>query len=561
MADTVGLGDPLDLSWARRFALWASYAFGQPLPQNQPGTGRNAFAHESGIHADGALKDRATTSCTTTTRSDRSRRTGTPGQGRVVLTGEYGGKAGFRHVLDGLGIDAGQDEDLVFQLVQLCASATGKPLTDDELRLIAAYPRQLALLYPGELEAGRLAAPELPAELASAAGTAEPTPLIRVEHRIGDGGNRDREHDNAQGKPGVDDQQDKADHDTGDTDLHMRGHNELQTPDIPLERDRNRPGLLLTATRRSFPYLHGSSPSERRGQIRCEMMGRTPREDQMTLSLPIEPQANELLSRDGFAMLLAMMLDQQVPFEKAFNSPYQLALRLGHEPTAQEIADFDPDALADIFARRPALHRFPRAMAARAQELARIVADRYDGDASAVWATAKDGADLRRRLAELPGYGTYKAQITIALLGKQLGIQPDGWREAAGHFGEAGSHYSVADISDDSSLAAVRSYKKAAESSSENGRPPANGSAPVTSAAGEALASAFRVDRSGAAPADRRQGHGRGGVAAGRRQWRQDSPRSAPLPRSARSASASRRSQPDRAPRQERCWRSAWAWA
>jgi uncharacterized HhH-GPD family protein len=191
------------------------------------------------------------------------------------------------------------------------------------------------------------------------------------------------------------------------------------------------------------------------------MMSTTPREEEMTLSLPIEPQANELLSRDGFALLLAMMLDQQVPFEKAFNSPYQLALRLGHEPTAQEVADFDPDALAGIFAERPALHRFPRAMAARAQELARIVADRYDGDASALWSSAGSGAELRRRLSELPGFGAYKAQITIALLGKQLGVQPDGWRDAAGHFGEAGSHYSVADISDDASLAAVRSYKKA----------------------------------------------------------------------------------------------------
>ena len=181
----------------------------------------------------------------------------------------------------------------------------------------------------------------------------------------------------------------------------------------------------------------------------------------MTLSLPIEPEANELLSRDGFALLLAMMLDQQVPFEKAFNSPYQLVLRLGHEPTAQEIADSNPEALAAVFAERPALHRFPRAMAARAQELARIVTDRYDGDASALWVTAENAAELRRRLAELPGFGTYKAQITIALLGKQLGVQPAGWRDAAGHFGEAGSHYSVADISDDASLAAVRSYKKA----------------------------------------------------------------------------------------------------
>jgi len=181
----------------------------------------------------------------------------------------------------------------------------------------------------------------------------------------------------------------------------------------------------------------------------------------MALSLPIEQEANELLSRDGFALLLAMMLDQQVPFEKAFNSPYQLALRLGHEPTAQELAQSDPEAIAAVFAERPALHRFPRAMAARAQELAKIVTERYDGDASAIWVTAKDAGELRRRLSELPGFGAYKAQITIALLGKQLGIRPDGWREAAGHFGEAGSHYSVADINDDASLIAVRSYKKA----------------------------------------------------------------------------------------------------
>lgn len=180
----------------------------------------------------------------------------------------------------------------------------------------------------------------------------------------------------------------------------------------------------------------------------------------MPLSLPIEPEANELLSRDGLALLLAMMLDQQVPFEKAFSSPYQLTLRLGHEPTAAELADFDPDALAAIFAQRPALHRFPKAMAARAQELGRIVADRYAGNASALWATATSGADLASRLAKLPGFGQYKAQITIALLGKQLGIQPPGWREAAGHFGEDGSHYSVADITDDDSLIAVRSYKK-----------------------------------------------------------------------------------------------------
>jgi uncharacterized HhH-GPD family protein len=183
----------------------------------------------------------------------------------------------------------------------------------------------------------------------------------------------------------------------------------------------------------------------------------------MTLAMPIEPAANELLSHDGFALLLAMMLDQQVPFEKAFSGPYELSRRLGHDPTASEVADFDPEALAAIFAERPALHRFPRAMAGRAQDLAKIIVETYDGDASSVWATAADGAELRRRLSKLPGFGTYKAQITIALLGKQLGVRPDGWREAAGHFGEEGSHYSVADIRDEPSLLAVRSYKKQAK--------------------------------------------------------------------------------------------------
>src|SRR6266702_1126524 len=145
------IGDPVDLAWARRFALWASYAFGQPLPQNQPGTGLNAFAHESGIHADGALKDRHNYELYDDDTLGPFPADWHAVAGRVVLTGEYGGMAGFRHVLDGLGIEAGDDEDLVFRLVQLCASATGKPLTDDELRLIAAYPRELSLLYPGLL--------------------------------------------------------------------------------------------------------------------------------------------------------------------------------------------------------------------------------------------------------------------------------------------------------------------------------------------------------------------------------------------------------------------------
>jgi isopropylmalate/homocitrate/citramalate synthase len=152
LAGRAEIGDPVDESWARRFALWASYAFGQPVPANQPGVGRNAFAHESGIHADGALKDRHNYELYDDDALGPFPADWHARPGRVVLTGEYGGLAGFRHVRDGLGIEiAGEDEDLVFKLVQLCASATGKPLTDDELRLIAAYPHQLALLYPGLL--------------------------------------------------------------------------------------------------------------------------------------------------------------------------------------------------------------------------------------------------------------------------------------------------------------------------------------------------------------------------------------------------------------------------
>ncbi|MGH3419649.1 MAG: homocitrate synthase/isopropylmalate synthase family protein, partial [Streptosporangiaceae bacterium] len=152
ISEPAAIGDPVDLSWARRFGLWAAYAFGQPLPAAWPGVGRNAFAHESGIHADGALKDRANYELYDDEELGPFPADWFTRQGRVVLTGEYGGKAGFRHVLDGLGLEvADGDDDLVFALVQLCASATGKPLTDDELRLIAGYPRQLALLFPGQL--------------------------------------------------------------------------------------------------------------------------------------------------------------------------------------------------------------------------------------------------------------------------------------------------------------------------------------------------------------------------------------------------------------------------
>ena len=191
----------------------------------------------------------------------------------------------------------------------------------------------------------------------------------------------------------------------------------------------------------------------------------------MTISLPIDAEANDLLSRDPLALLLGMMLDQQVPLEKAFSGPCELARRLGHEPSAPELADFDPEELAAVFSERPALHRYPRAMAGRAQGLARLVVDRYDGDAAQLWTTAPSGAELVRRLGELPGFGPVKAQIFAALLGKQLGVRPPGWREAAGPFGADGSRVSVADITDEGSLAEVRAYKQQRKAAANAARP------------------------------------------------------------------------------------------
>jgi uncharacterized HhH-GPD family protein len=180
----------------------------------------------------------------------------------------------------------------------------------------------------------------------------------------------------------------------------------------------------------------------------------------MTLSLPIDPEANALLRRSPLALLVGMVLDQQIPLEKAFSSPYVLAQRLGHEPTARELADFDPDALIAVFAKPPALHRFPKAMAARTQEVCRVLVERYGGEAGALWADAADGPELFARIGALPGFGRQKAQIFTALLGKQFDVRPSGWREAAGGYGEEGAYRSVADIVDPDSLARVRSYKR-----------------------------------------------------------------------------------------------------
>jgi uncharacterized HhH-GPD family protein len=178
------------------------------------------------------------------------------------------------------------------------------------------------------------------------------------------------------------------------------------------------------------------------------------------LRLSQDPEADQLLSEDPLALLIGMVLDQQIPLERAFSSPRDLKNRLGGKLDPAEIAAMDPDELAKVFGERPALHRFPAANAKRVQELCRIVVDEYAGDAAAVWTGAADGEELYRRVKALPGFGEQKARIFVGLLGKQLGVRPAGWEKAAGKFGQPGTHMSVADIVDGETLGRVRAYKQ-----------------------------------------------------------------------------------------------------
>ena len=178
------------------------------------------------------------------------------------------------------------------------------------------------------------------------------------------------------------------------------------------------------------------------------------------LQLVQDPAADALLDTNPLALLIGMLLDQQVPMETAFAGPKKIADRIGGID-AREIADYDPDKFAALCSQRPAVHRFPGSMAKRIQTLAQIIVDRYDGDAAALWTVGDpDGPELLRRLKALPGFGEQKARIFLALLGKQYGVTPKGWREAAGDYGKAGTHVSVADIVDADSLAQVRTHKK-----------------------------------------------------------------------------------------------------
>src|SRR3954466_13650503 len=175
------------------------------------------------------------------------------------------------------------------------------------------------------------------------------------------------------------------------------------------------------------------------------------------------PEADRLLERNPLALLVGMVLDQQIPLEKAFTSPYVLTQRLGHDLDAAELASYDPDAFVLMFSTPPALHRFPGSMAARVQALCRAIVDEYDGDPATIWTTATDGPSLLKRMKALPGFGEQKAKIFVALLGKQYDVRPEGWQKSAGAYGQEGSLLSVADIRDAASLAKVRAYKKQAK--------------------------------------------------------------------------------------------------
>jgi uncharacterized HhH-GPD family protein len=182
------------------------------------------------------------------------------------------------------------------------------------------------------------------------------------------------------------------------------------------------------------------------------------------LHLSQDADADALLDRDPFALLVGMLLDQQFPMERAFAGPALLAQRLGTDALdPRAIAAHDPDDLVALMTGPPAVHRYPRSMAGRVQALAAHVVEHHDGDAAALWTGVRDGRELYARLAALPGFGRQKAQIFVALLGKQRGVTPDGWREAAGAYGEEGSHRSVADVVDPGSLARVREFKQAAK--------------------------------------------------------------------------------------------------
>ncbi|MFE0651862.1 HhH-GPD-type base excision DNA repair protein [Streptomyces sp. NPDC059534] len=197
------------------------------------------------------------------------------------------------------------------------------------------------------------------------------------------------------------------------------------------------------------------------------------------IHLAQQPEADALLGRSPLAALVGMLLDQQVPMEWAFSGPYTIASRLGADDLdAHEIAARDPEEFAALLSEKPAVHRYPGSMAQRVQQLCRFLVEEYEGDAAAVWRGVATGKELLGRLEALPGFGKQKAQIFLALLGKQYGVRPKGWREAAGAYGELGSYRSAADITGPESLAKVRAHKQETKAAAKAAKAAKEGKSP-----------------------------------------------------------------------------------
>ena len=178
-----------------------------------------------------------------------------------------------------------------------------------------------------------------------------------------------------------------------------------------------------------------------------------------TLYITGDPKADAFLNSNGTALLIGMLLDQQVPMEWAFNGPHTLRTRLGHlDP--RKISAMDPDEFLAVCTEKPAIHRFPKSMAQRIQGLCAVLAEKYRGKGENMWNDVDDAGELFRRLRELPGFGEEKAQIFVALLGKRFGVAPTGWKKAAGVFSDSKPR-TVADITSPESLLKVRAWKKA----------------------------------------------------------------------------------------------------
>jgi uncharacterized HhH-GPD family protein len=189
------------------------------------------------------------------------------------------------------------------------------------------------------------------------------------------------------------------------------------------------------------------------------------------LRLTGDPEADQLLTEDDNALLIGMVLDQQVPMEKAFSGPLVIAQRMGGSFDVAKIAAMSEDEFVALCSERPAIHRFPAAMAKRTRQVCQVLADDYDGQAANIWQDARSGDEIKTRLARLPGFGSDKAAIFTAVLGKLRGVRPDGSRTAAGYYGEPGAYRSVADIVDDDSLQKVRETKRSVKAAKKAAGP------------------------------------------------------------------------------------------